>query len=424
MGLEFIAIAVLVVTVVLFITEIIPLPVTAMLGALAMAFFGIIGYDQVFLGFSSDTFMLVTGMLIIGQAMVESGILLKVGQGLKTLALRNNGTTIGIVGSAVGGLSSVMSNTVITASVLPVIDSLVESSKGLLTKKGLYMAMGAAAVLGGNLTLVGSTPQLVVQGILESANQATFDFFTLTKGGIPLFIIGIAYYAFIAPKLLGSTKENNEIENDIQVSKEKAEYSFSIKNSILTLGTLAVCIIAFMTGLLPVGVIAIMGALFLIVARCISLKSIARNVDWSTVVILGGTIGLSAGIVDSGAAEMIAYWIVGLAGGESANPWIAFAAIICVTVILTNIMSNTAIAAIMMTMGIHLSLVLDINVLAMAVGIVFAASICFMTPIGSPPMTLTLSGGYRFIDYAKVGAPLCILLTLSICLIVPLLYGF
>lgn len=74
-------------------------------------------------------------------------------------------------------------------------------------------------------------------------------------------------------------------------------------------------------------------------------------------------------------------------------------------------------------MGLFLAETMGFNPLAMVVGIVLAASVCLATPIGSPPMTLTLSAGYRFGDYLKVGAPLCVLLVAAIIVFVPLLYG-
>lgn len=67
------ALIILVVVMVLFVTEALPLAVTALMGAIAMAVFGIIGFDQAFAGFGSDTLMMVAGMLIIGQAVYESG---------------------------------------------------------------------------------------------------------------------------------------------------------------------------------------------------------------------------------------------------------------------------------------------------------------------------------------------------------------
>ena len=95
-----------------------------------------------------------------------------------------------------------MSNTAIVASTLPVVDSVAESSGRRSLRRGLAMPVGAAAILGGNLTLVGSTPQLVAQGILEGAGEQGLGFFTLLKGGLPLFVIGIAYYATVGRRLL------------------------------------------------------------------------------------------------------------------------------------------------------------------------------------------------------------------------------
>ncbi|MDR0349966.1 MAG: anion permease, partial [Coriobacteriales bacterium] len=73
MAPELIATVILIVVIVLFVTEAIPLPLTAVLGALAMAVFGIISFPEAFAGFSNDILMMVVGMLIIGRAVYESG---------------------------------------------------------------------------------------------------------------------------------------------------------------------------------------------------------------------------------------------------------------------------------------------------------------------------------------------------------------
>ncbi len=409
---------------VLFVTEALPLPATALLGALAMAVFGIIGFDQAFAGFGNDTLMMVAGMLVIGQAVCETGVVDRMGGVLERLASLGERSSIALVSLVAGVLSAFMSNTAIVASTLPVVDSVAESSGRRSLRRGLAMPVGAAAILGGNLTLVGSTPQLVAQGILEGAGEQGLGFFTLLKGGLPLFVIGIAYYATVGRRLLRDESDaSGRQEGPPHDAKATDARAASPEKALVTLATFAACVVGFVTGVWTVGAVALAGALFLIATRCIDLQSVVRNVDWSAVIILGGSLGFSAGLEESGAGVLVANAIIGLCGGEAASPLVIFGAMVIITAILSNFMSNTAVVAMLTPMGLFLAETLGFSPLAMAVGIVLAASVCLATPIGSPPMTLTLSAGYRFSDYLKVGAPLCVLLVAAIIVFVPMLYG-
>ncbi|BAK43877.1 hypothetical protein EGYY_06760 [Eggerthella sp. YY7918] len=419
-----IALVILVVIMVLFITEALPLAVTALLGAVAMAVFGVIDFSQAFAGFGSDTLMMVAGMLIIGQAVYESGVVDRMGGLLYKIVSLGERSSIALVSCVAGVLSAFMSNTAIVASILPMVDSLAESSGKRSLRTGLAMSVGAAAILGGSLTLVGSTPQLVAQGILESAGEETLGFFTLLKGALPLFVIGLVYYATIGRRLLmkctvASAHDETQAASPVAAIEAPAK---TTKKAAITALTFLLCVVGFVAGVWTVGTVAIAGALFLIITRCIDLTSVVRNVDWSAVVILGGSLGFSAGLEESGAGELIANVIIDLCGGALANPLAIFAAMVVITAVLSNFMSNTAVVAMLVPMGLFLAESMGFSPIAMAVGIVLAASVCLATPIGSPPMTLTLSAGYRFGDYLKAGTPLCVLLVAVIIVLVPLLY--
>ena len=408
-----VALIILAVVMILFVTEALPLPVTALLGALAMAVFGIIGFDRAFAGFGNDTLMMVAGMLVIGQAVCETGVVDRMGGVLERLASLGERSSIALVSLVAGVLSAFMSNTAIVASTLPVVDSVAESSGRRSLRRGLAMPVGAAAILGGNLTLVGSTPQLVAQGILEGAGEQGLGFFTLLKGGLPLFVIGIAYYATVGRRLLkGEPGASGRQEGPPRDAKATDARAASPEKALVTLATFAACVAGFVAGVW-----------FLIATRCIDLQSVVRNVDWSAVIILGGSLGFSAGLEESGAGVLVANAIIGLCGGEAASPLVIFGSLVIITAILSNFMSNTAVVAMLAPMGLFLAETLGFSPLAMTVGIVLAASVCLATPIGSPPMTLTLSAGYRFGDYLKAGAPLCVLLVVAIIVLVPMLYG-
>ena len=300
-----------------------------------------------------------------------------------------------------------------------------DKEKAARRKMALFMPIGAAAVLGGNISLAGSTPQLVAQGVLQEAGLETMGFFTIAAGGIPLFVIGLVYYSTIGRVLLRTCKpgKNALADDDEPKTDEVIDQPSSTRNMVISVVVFVFCVAGFVTGIWTMGTVAIVGALVLIMTRCISLKTIVSKLDWSTIVILGGSLGFCVGLEESGAGEMIASFIIGLCGGESANPLVLMGAMCALTCVVSNLMANTASAAMMVPMGVFLAQAMGINPMAMAIAIVYATSFCLFTPIGTVPMTLTLSGGYRFVDYIKVGLPLSIILILATVVLVPLIYG-
>ena len=422
---------------VLFALEIFPITVTALLGALAMVFCGVLSFEQAFAGFGSDTLMMVVGMLICGQAITQTGLSQRMTKAVKSLAGLSERRFIGVATTVTGVVSGFMSNTAMMAAFLPLIRSLQNDNRRLAQGKTLGISLASAAVLGGNLTLIGSTPQLAVNQVLIGSGLPALEFFTLLKGGVFLLAIAVIYYVtvgcIIARRLkIGCTIDSgqdkkpfsdpqSEPQSNPQQSANLAEAS--LHKQVLALLIFVVCIAAFVSGIFPVGAIALGGAIALVLARCISLEQIVHKVDWATVVVLGGSLGLSEGLVRSGAGEFVALKIVQICQAVGAGPFFAFGLVVVLIAILTQMMSNTALVAVFTPIGIHLAQETGFSLLTMAVGIIFAASLV-MTPLGTPPFTMTLSLGYRFTDYLKAGAPLCLILLLATIFFIPLLYGY
>src|SRR5699024_7337861 len=172
--------------------------------------------------------------------------------------------------------------------------------------------------------------------------------------------------------------------------------------------TLVFCVISFMFGLLPIEITALIGAAIVLATGCIDFKTAMAQLDWNTVLLIAFAQGIAAGMNDSGAGELVGQWSVTLVGD---NPWVLLIVAVIVTVVLTNIMSNTAVAAMMtpIFVGIAASVGYDPFVFILAIAIASNASIA--TPIGGTAMSQTLVAGYGFRDYLKLGGPITVVLT-------------
>ena len=421
------ALVILVLIMILFITEAIPLPVTAVLGAVSMAVFGVIGFSDAFAGFASDTTMMVIGMLIVAQGVYECGILDRIRHVLERMVSIGERSSIALFSTVTAAISGFFSDTATTAVMLSSVKSMAASTKRKTLPRTLFMPIAIAAVLGGNLTLVGSVPQLIAQGVLQEQGLETMGFFTLAKGALPLLVIGVLYCATIGRRLTKSSNfaEAGEDGDASPIPETDVRQTEPSKlNMIVTVSVFIFVIAGFVSGIWTMGTVAITGALVLLVTRSITLRSVVVNVDWGSIVILGGCLGFCAGIDVSGAGALIANAIIDLCGGVTTSPIVIFAVMIVVTSILTNFMQNTACTAMIVPIGLLMATTMGFNPLTMAVGLVYAANISFCTPIATVPMTLTLSAGFRFIDYIKINLPLTILLVAATIVLTPLLYGF
>ena len=215
MGADVKCLILLAVVALFFVTELIPLAVTAMAGAIACGVLGFIPVKTVFSGLANSTVVLFAGMFIVGASMFHTGLAQKIGTTVVKLSgTSENGLMLGIM--IVGaGLSSVLSNTGTTACLLPVVLGICSAAKIPASRQ--LMPLAFAAGLGGIITLVGTPPNIIAAGALQAAGFKPFSFFEFAYIGIPLSIVGIIYMMFIGKHLLPkkALDADQEIEQEI-----------------------------------------------------------------------------------------------------------------------------------------------------------------------------------------------------------------
>ena len=411
---------VLAIVALLFITELIPLAITAMSGAIACGLLGFIPAKQVFSGLSDSTVVLFAGMFVVGAAMFHTGLAQKIGISI----VRFSGTSenslmfgIMIVGA---GLSSVLSNTGTAACLMPVVLGICAAAKIPASRQ--LMPLAYAAGVGGIITLVGTPPNIIVSGALTSFGYEPFSFFEFAWIGIPLTVVAIAYMMFIGKYLLPKA----ELDADQEIEQEIEAASTSSTKQIISGVILALVIITMAVGIPGVSleIAAITGALVCVLTGCLTEKQAYASIDWVTIFLFAGMMPVSTAMDKTGAGKLIAEWTVGLMGG-SPSPLIVTAVLFILSCGLTQFMSNTASAALLCPIGVAISKQLGADPKAVLMAIAVAASCAFATPVGTPPCTLVLGpGGYKFMDYVKVGVPLVILCFIVSIIVIPMVWPF
>ena len=390
-----IALIITVLVIISFAVQVIPLPLTAMLGALAMVVFGIIEPADAISAFGSDTVMMVAGVIIIGNAIFETGLAEKLGASILNLPIigGKEKRLLLIVMIIITVLSSFVSNTAAVAMFLPLVASIAQSSNGKIKKKNCYMAMGIASVVGGFCTQSGSTPQMVAQEILlETDGLRGLTFFELTKIGILIAIVMFIYFLTVGYRLQERCFNFPEVPNTSTTQQTVSQSTWKqVVSGLILVG----CVIGFISGVLSFGIISLLSACACILTGCISQKRVFETMDWSTIIVLGGSIGFANGMEESGAVNLIGDALVNSFGQNGENVLLVFGMIILLTALLSNVMSNTATVAVLAPLGINVALKMGADPITFVIGIIIASNLAFATPIGTPPMTMVLIGGYR-----------------------------
>lgn len=412
------------VVIILYVTQIFPLSVTSMLGALSMAFFGVISFEDSISAFGTDALLLVVGAIIMGNALTECGVTTIIGHSiLKIPGVGGNEKLFLLIVMVIcAGLSAFLSNTACVAMFLPLVAATARVSNGRITKKNTYMAIGMSALVGGSCTLVGSTPQLIANGILEQTEGCTpMGFFDLAKGGVLIVAIVVIYFTTVGYGLQKKVFNFEEVPDEIAENQDETE--ISKPKAILSSSIFIVCIICFVAGIGSVGTVALAGGALCIATRCITEKKAFITMDWCAVTVMGGALGIAQGLNQSGAIAMIAEKTLALFGGESASPYILCVALFALGSILGNIISHAATAAILVPLGVAIAMTLGCDPTTFAIAIILGSNSTFLTPIATPPVTMTLAGGYVFMDYVKIGSLLNIAVIIIVGCLVPIIYG-
>ena len=404
-----------------FVTELIPLAVTAMSGAIACGLLGFIPAKQVFSGLSNSTVVLFAGMFVVGAAMFYTGLAQKIGNVVVGLCgTGENSLMFGLmtVGTV---LSAVLSNTGTAACLLPVALGICSAAKIPASRQ--LMPLAFACGWGGIITMVGTPPNIIANGALQAAGiQDSFGFFEYAWIGIPVSIAGMLYMMFVGKYLL----PNKILDADQEVEQEIEANETSTTKMVVAGAILAAVVLVMSIGIKGVSLemAAIIGAIICVLTGCLTEKQAYASIDWVTIFLFAGMMPVSTAMDKTGAGKLIAEWTVGLMGG-SPSPMVVTAVLFILSCGLTQFMSNTASAALLCPIGIAISQNLGADPKAVLMAIAVAASCAFASPVGTPPNTLVLGpGGYKFMDYVKAGTGLVIVCFIVSLVVIPIVWPF
>lgn len=420
---------VLAVMAVLFVTEIIPLAITSLGGAITLGLMGIITPKVVFSGLSDSTVVLFAGMFVVGAALFYTGLAQKIGETVVSHAgTSENGLMLAIM-LVTATMSAFLSNTGTTAALLPVVVGICAVAKIPASRQ--LMPLAFAAGIGGIITMVGTPPNIIVSGTLSKFGIEPFGFFEFAWIGIPLTIATIVFMMLIGKHLLPKHEitDAGDVEQEVAAEDISNDPKKQLFSGLILLGVILAMILGEPLkehfGInLPLSMVAVIGAMLCVLTGCLNEKQAYTSIDWVTIFLFAGMMPVATALDQSGAGKMIADAVIGVMGADP-SPYFATAVLFILSCVMTQFMSNTASCALLAPIGISIAqgMGADPHAVLMAIGV--AASCAFGTPVGTPPNTLVLGPGqYKFTDYVKAGVPLILVCFVVSLIIIPMVWPF
>jgi sodium-dependent dicarboxylate transporter 2/3/5 len=406
------AIVLFAVCLILWVTGILPLAITSLLAIVTVPLFGILDKKETYALFGNEAVFFILGAFILAGAVMHSGLSSRI-----ALAIMNRfgNTPTGLlicIFLLAAVLSFFMSEHAVAAMLFPIV---LEIAKGLNLRPGksnyaksLFLALAWGCIIGGVATFLGGARVPLAVGMLKEATGINIDFFEYTLAVFPTVVLLLLIGYFGLTRFFPSDIEDMHLAKTIFERKIKEigktgyrEYAVGI---VMIITILSWMLLGKRLGIANVAIISVVG---LFVLKLVRWKDIEEYVNWGIILMYGGAITLGAAMEKSGAAAWIANKIL---GDWTTNPAVIIALFSLLTIFLTEGMSNAAVIAILLPVGIGMASQFNMEPKLITYAIAIPAGLAFCFPMSTPANAIAVSSGYITTkDMAKAGIVMMIL---------------
>jgi di/tricarboxylate transporter len=180
-------------------------------------------------------------------------------------------------------------------------------------------------------------------------------------------------------------------------------------------------VVSVMMGKAPISVAAVVGGSIMVLTGCLNMEQAYRAIDWRAIFLIAGMLPLGTAMADSGAATYLAGQVMTLLGDS--GPWPVIMGLYVLTAMATMIIPTAALVVLMAPIVLSAMGDMGLRPETAMMAVAMAASASFTSPISHPANILVMGpGGYRFIDYLKVGVPLTIVVFITVMILLPVLW--
>ncbi len=418
-----IAIIILISALVLYAIPKMPLSVTTLLAMIAMVASGILDFATATSGFANRVIFLIASLMIIGQAMVTTGLAQRMGGLITRVNFGKNEKLFMMIVLCVATIMSVFMNGSITVAILmPIVDAVVLKTDGAVSKKQTYFPVGVGAVLGNNILTISATSMLTAVSLLADMGYGTMSVFAPVAINLPAVLAVIVFYGIIGYKLQAKWFDFEEPPVMADTSSAAQAEDQPVWKQIVVAVVFIAVVVVMVAGVMDYGLASLIGATIVMLTGCISEKTAMKSVGWSTVIVVAGAIGFSNGIKASGAGEVIANFFINVSGPLGKSGIGICIVLFFVSSLISSVMSDNASVAIMLPIGAAISESMGISAVPMFLAICSGVKVALGTPVCVTPMTQVQVAGYRFKDYFRMGGLINLISMVVTCTAIALIY--
>ena len=426
--------AIMVLVALWWITEPVPIPVTSLIGPTLAVITGAIPVSAAFSAFSNPMIFLFMGGFILAKAMMMHGLdkrfaywLLSrnwVGSSPRRIFLA--------IGLATALCSGWVSNTATAAMMFPICLGLLNSIKEMMAANGreinlseykyatgLMLMTAYSASIGGVLTPIGTPPNLIMLGFLDSMENIHISFFEwMIWGFLAMFFYFIIAYTVLSKMFPADVEKIDGAEEFIrQKINELGQWTRAQKNTLFAfvVAVLLWIIPGFLNIFLgstsptlkmynilfPEAIAAMIGALLLFLLPVnfskreftISWKDASAGIEWGTLILFGGGLAMGGMMYKTGLSKWIGDLIVSGMGGTVSQVFLV-AIFSVLALVLSELTSHTAATNMIGPLALTIAVSAGLSPVPVAVGIALSASLGFMLPVSTPPNAIVYASGY------------------------------
>ncbi|GFE60353.1 DASS family sodium-coupled anion symporter [Geobacter sp. AOG2] len=383
-------------TIFLWVSELLPIAVTALLSMVMLPLLGIMDAKSTYAQFGNEAVFFILAAFILAAAMTGSGLsarlaramLARFGRTPRRLAL-----TVFLLSTV---LSYAMSEHAVAAMMFPVVSEIV-ASLGLERGKSrygglLFMAIAWGCIIGGIGTFLGGARAPLAASILRESTGHHFSFgdwmIAASMIVLPLVLVGFPLLLRFFPLDVSDVGGGMRYLNRKRLEVGKMGFGEYVVALVM-----AATIVSWMTFGEKTGLaaIAILASVVLFTFRVVSWASIEEYVNWGIILMYGGSIALAGALEKSGAAS----WIVNRTlHSLTPSPFMVIVVISFVAIILTECVSHAAVVAIFMPIGLPLAASMGMDPKVMTLSIALPAGLAYCLPMGTPAMAIAYGSGF------------------------------
>ena len=441
--------------------------VVALSGAAALLLFGVVRPVEVQSAFASPAVIALAGLFVIAYAIELSGLLGLMIRKATSLCRRFGATGIWVVIGLCGSVGGFLNNTPVVVLAAPVVRDMAKSLK--LSPKRFLMPLSHVTVMGGLLTLIGTSTNLLVNDMARNAGQPVFSLFEITPVGLIIALVGGLWLYVLGARQLGrsaTAEEEAEAERERLAAEAQAAKTsrrwrlpFSLpslarlgesrnqrdgtgdahlgdvdlyssadrplqwKRALIALAVFVLVVAAAGLGIAPIAAAAFAGAVALILLGVLTPEEAYSGLKPDILLLIAGMVVVGTAIEVTGLAAQGAGLLI-----EVIRPFGPLGALIVlygVTLFATELLSNATVAVLVTPIAVALAESLGVDPRPFLVAVMMAASAAFATPFGYQTNVLVYQmGGYSYMDFVRVGTPLNLITWAAAMVAIPIFFPF